>query len=152
MKVPKVNIIFRLFDFLLTPFMLILGGFTFPLQETHIWHMHKWHWKDNGLNITERDKKTKFSENAPFSLVHMPIFGGWTRYVVIEATGFKKYWHVGWRDVLQLLPIYENRIKMLTTDKGFTAYGLSEKGSNLKLKIVGYGELGDGKHKGIRLF
>lgn len=152
MKVSKLNLVFRLLDFLLWPFMFILGGFKFPVQETHIWHMHKWIWNNDGLKITETDKKSKFSYNTPFSLAHMPIFGGWTRYVVIEASGFKKYWYVGWKNVLHFLPIYNNRIMMLTTDKGFTAYGLSDTGEYLKLKIIGYGELGDGKYKGIRLF
>lgn len=153
MKPPKLNIIFRLFDFALIPLMWILGGFTFPLQETHAWHGVNWNWKGvKGLVIKETDKKAKFGHDDPLGLFHMPIFGGLTKYVVIQANGFDKFWHVGWPKQVSNLPIKQNRIMLLTGKEGTTAYGLGDNGKILKLKIVGYGILGDNKYKGIRLF
>lgn len=82
----------------------------------------------------------------------MPIFGGLTKYVVVEASGFNKYWNVGWEGNIHKLRIKENRIMMLTGKHGFIMYGLGDNGKILKLKIVGFGELGDRKYNGIRLF
>lgn len=143
----------RIPDILLWPFMWILGGFVFPIQETHVWHVKKCNWKNvKGLVIKEKDKKAKFGHEAPFGLFHMPIFGGLTRYVVIEAEGFKKFWNVGWEDNIHTLPIKQKRVAMLVGKNGFLAYGLGDNGKILKLKVVGYGNLGDFKYKNIRLF
>ncbi len=153
MNTPDTNIAFRILDYILYPLMIFLGGFIFPAQESHPWNVKKWGWSErNGLQIKGMDKKAKFDHSAPFGLYHMPIFGGLTKYVVIEAFGFDKYWYVGWTNNIQSLKIKQNRIKLLTTKKGFTAYGLGDNGKSLKLKIVGYGELGDHKYNGLRLF
>lgn len=141
----------RLFDILLWPFMRILGGFKFPVQETHIWHMKKWDWKNNkALVINQKDKKARFDHGTV--LAHMPIFGGLTKYVVVEASGFNNYWHVGWKDTFHSLPIKQNRIKLLVGKKGFIAYGLGDNNKNLRLKVVDFGKLGDGKYNDLRLF
>lgn len=143
----------RIFDYLLWPFMYFLGGFKFPVQETHAWHVKKHHWKSSeGLVIKEKDRKAKFGHESPLGLFHMPIFGGLTKYVVIEASGFNKYWYVGWENNIQILPIKQNKIMMLVGKKGFVAYGLGDDGKMLKLKTIGYGNLGDFKYKNIRLF
>lgn len=152
MKIPKLNIIFRLFDFLLWPFMWLLGGMIFPVQETHPWHVKKYNWKNKGLIISKKDTKARFGHDAPLGLFHMPILGGLTKYVVIEALNFDKYWNIGWTNNIHLLPIYQNRIKMLVTKTGFIAYGLGDNGKELELKVVGFGELGDGKYNNLRLF
>lgn len=152
-KVPKVNIIFRFIDFLLSPIMWILGGFTFPLQETHYWHIRKWDWKDTkSLVVKEKDKSAKFGHEAPFGLFHMPLLGGLKRYVVIEATGFDKYWYSGWEGQIHCLKLRQNRIMMMVGKHGFIMYGLGDNGKSLNLKIVGYGNLGDNKYRGVRLF
>lgn len=143
----------KMFDYLLWPFMWILGGFVFPVQETHAWHVKKYSWKNTkGLVIKEKDNKAKFGHEAPLGLFHMPIFGGLTKYVVIEAGEFNKYWNIGWEDNIHLLPIKQKRVRMLVGKKGFVAYGLGDNGKILKLKIVDYGNLGDFKYKNIRLF
>lgn len=144
---------FRILDILLLPFMWILGGFVFPVQETHAWHVKRHNWKNaKGLVIKEKDKKAKFGHEAPFGLFHMSIFGGLTKYVVIEAKGYKNYWNIGWENNIQVLPIKQNRIAMLVGKNGFVAYGLGDNGKILNLKVVGYGNLGDFKYKNVRLF
>lgn len=152
MKVPKLNLIFRLFDFLLWPFMFLLGGFRFPIQETHPWHVRKWNWKNKGLIVNKKDIKARFGHEAPFGLFHMPIFGGLTSYVVIKAMGFDNYWNVGWEGFIHNLPIKQNKIALLVSKGGLVAYGLGDNGRNLQLKIVGFGELGDNKYNNLRLF
>ena len=153
MKNMVLNPFFKVIDFLLTPFMWILGGFATPLQETHRWHIMKWKWQNNkGLIVKASDKKAKFDHTSGFGLFHMPIFGGLTKYVVIEAKGFDKYWRVGWSEQIHLLKIKQNQIKLLVGKNGFIAYGLGDNNKDLKLRIIGFGELGDKKYNGIRLF
>lgn len=152
MEALKLNYIFRALDYSLWPFMWLLGGFVFPVQETHMWHVRKWNWNAKGLVIKETDKKARFGHEAPFGLFHMPIFGGLTKYVVIEASGYSKYWHIGWEGNIHLLPIKQKRIAMLVSKKGFVGYGLGDNKKQLKLKIVGFGELGDNKYNELRLF
>ncbi len=130
-----MNIIFRLVDYLLWPAMWILGGFKFPVQETHPWHVRKYNWKNSkGLVIKVADKTARFGHEALFGLFHMPIFGGLTKYVVIEASSFSNYWNIGWQDNIQVLPIKQKQIAMLVGKKGFIAYGLGDNGKILKLK------------------
>jgi hypothetical protein len=45
MNLRRLNFIFRLFDFLLWPFVWILGELVFPVQETHAWHVSKYNWR-----------------------------------------------------------------------------------------------------------
>jgi hypothetical protein len=133
--------------------MWFLGGFNFPVQETHPWHVKKYNWGNKkGLIIKEIDKKAKFGHEAPLGLFHMPIFGGLTKYVVIEASGFNKCWYIGWEGFIHKLPIKQNKIMLLVGKKGLIAYGLGDNGNNLKLKVIGFGKLGDGKYNNLRLF
>ena len=145
--------IFRSIDYLLWPFMWVLGGFVFPVQETHLWHVVKYNWKNNkGLTIEEKDNKAKFGHTSPFGLFHMPIFGGLTKYVVLEASKYNRYWNIGWKDHIHLLNIKQKRIAMLVGKDGFVAYGVDDLGKSIKLKVIGFGILGDSKYNGLRLF
>ena len=152
--IKKLNLTFRLFDFILSPFMWILSGFAFEKpQETHAWHIVNWNWKkQKPLSIKETDKEARFGHSSPLGLFHMPIFGGLTKYVVIEAVGYKRYWNVGWEGQVHLLKIYDPKIKLLVGKSGFMAYGITDTNKEAKLKIVGFGTIGDGKFKGVRLF
>lgn len=155
MEVPKLNYIFRLLDFLLWPLMFLVGGFKFPVQETHPWHVKRYPWNRKGLKIVGDDRKAKFSQSGIskyLGLYHMPVFGGLRKYVVIKADNFSNYWYVGWDNHIQILKIYDSSIKLLVGKEGFSAYGWGDNGKNLQLKIVGFGELGDGRYKNIRLF
>jgi hypothetical protein len=154
MKPPEENILFRVSDALLCPFMWILGGLVFPVQETHKWHVKRWDWKKGrGLPVKGTDSKARFSHGSFPGLFHMPLIGGLTKYVVIEAEKFDKFWYVGWDDSIHSLKIKQKRIKLLVGKSGsYNAFGLGDNGSELKLKVVGYGKLGDQKYKGIRLF
>ena len=135
--------------------MLILGGFNFPVQETHPWHVKKWEWKSKGVRIGGNDKVAKFGQSGLskyLGLYHMPIFGGLRKYVILENTNFKKSWNVGWDNHLQMLKIYDLRIALLVGKERFSAFALSDTEKEARLKIVGFGELGDGKYNRLRLF
>lgn len=160
MKVPESNLLLDLCDILLKPFMLLLNGFKFPLQETHKWHGvnfdKKLLKKGKGVIINKPDINAKFTHGSPLGLFHMPIFGGLTQYEVIEVNGFDNHWHVGWERntdfQIHRLAIKENRLKLLTGKGTSKIYAVDDSGKFLPLKVVGYGHIGDGKYNGIRLF
>ncbi len=147
-------------DFALTPFMLFFNKFNFPLQETHHWHTYNIDKNKikKGTLIYAQKSNAKYGHSAKLGLYHMPVFGGLDRYVVLEAQGFKDFWYVGWsggdaRAQIHRLPIKDSQIKLLTPIRGsYEAIGFDKDGKQLKLKIVGYGKIGDGKFSGIRLF
>ncbi len=155
MKIPKVNIVFRFLDFLLWPIMFLLSGFKFPVQESHPWHVKKWKWKENGVKVLGNDSQALFGQSEIskyFGLYHMPIFGGLKKYVVLENNNFKKYWNIGWDEHVQILKIYRSRIALLVGKEGYNAFAISDDSNEIKLKIIGFGELGDRKYNSIRLF
>ena len=167
MEVEGIPFFFRIFDFLLIPLMFFLSGFHFELpQETHKWHMQIANCsivdESKGIKVIG-DDKSRFSNSTPLN--HMPIFGGWKNYVILEASGYSNYWNVGWKlkyvdskrpDKCEIhkLRINSPYIKLLKgiSDSEKVFFGLNEKGEYVKLKIVGNGVLGDGQFPKVRLF
>lgn len=157
-KIKKLQSYYRIFDFLFIPLMWFFGKFTFPLQETHKWHTYRIDPK--GLKksavVNSQKSKSRFGHEAGYGLFHMPIFGGLDQYVVLEVLGLKDYWYVGWKGgetEVHKLPIKQSRIKLLTPLRGsYEALGFDKHGNQLKLKVVGYGKIGDGRFSGVRLF
>lgn len=158
MKIKKLQGYYRIFDFLFIPFMWFFGKFSFPLQETHKWHTYNINPKGlkNGTVVKAQKSKSRFGHEVGFGLFHMPVFGGLDVYAVLEAQGFDNSWYIGWKGgetQIHKLPIMQNRIKLLVPIKGsYEALGFDKDGKQLKLKVIGYGKIGDGKFPGIRLF
>lgn len=168
MKIKKVPLCFRFLDYLLFPFMWIICGFNFELpQETHRWHMMNFPNIDVPKNksvVIKGDDNSKYSAKG-FPFFHMPIFGGWKNYVILEAKDFGKFWNVGWvvrfndhsrqdRYQVQASRIYGSNIKLLKgindSDKIFFAIG--KNGGFADIKLIDEGRLGNGKYRSVRLF
>ena len=135
--------------------MYFLGGFKFPVQETHPWHVKKYKWKTSSLLIKGDDIKSKFGQSGIskyLGLFHMPIFGGLKKYIVLENRNYKNYWNIGWNSYIQILKIYDSKIKLLSGKEDFIAHALSDNKNEVELKVVDFGTIGDGKYKKIRLF
>lgn len=132
--------------------MYVLGGFKLPLQETHKWHIQKWNFQGSGLHVPGTDTHARFDVSHGFGLFHMPLIGGLTKYVVIETNNFTNHWYIGWTGSIHLLKIKQNRIRLLTGKTGYKAFGLNSDGKALKIKIAGFGKIGDGQYNGVRLF
>lgn len=155
MEVPKLNIVFRLLDYLLMPIMWCLGGFVLPIQETHPWYVKKWEFRGEALHILGKDNMAMFGQSGIskyLGLYHMPIFGGLRKYVVLENKNYRKYWNIGWNGHIQILKIYKPKIALLVGKEGYNTFAISDDSNETKLKVVGSGELGDGKYKGVKLF
>jgi hypothetical protein len=168
--VKPVSSLIRFLDRMLVPLMRILGAGTGRVQETHRWHCQRLRNEDSvdetlSLSIDGDDTSRRSNKIFPLPIFHMPIFGGWKRYVVIEILSETPIWHVGWlhiasppgfvrRSAIQRLPIGTKQIKMLTLPYGnrIRFFALSPDGQQLPLRMVGTGVLGDGRFPGVRLF
>jgi len=136
-------------------------------METHPWHPQNIHCDlipdDIGTKVIGQDP-SRFSFDD-FGLLHMPLFGGWKNYIVLEAKDFDQFWRVGWKVTytdpkkgrfcqIHKLKIYQPQIKVLTgiSDSEKIGFGLNDSHKLIPLKIIGEGVLGDGQFKGVRLF
>lgn len=171
-QVKKVAFYFRILDHLLWPFMWILAkGKVERPQESH-----RWHFQDIECDILEKimdphlivsiegDDPSRFDINS-LGLFHLPLFGGWKNYIILEANNFSRYWHVGWRIYrggtknlvrcqIQKLRISSSCIKLLKGVPGKRAefFGVDDSGKQVSVRVVGEGKLGDGQFRNVRLF
>ncbi|MFZ3301804.1 MAG: hypothetical protein WA152_03775 [Microgenomates group bacterium] len=148
--------IYTFLDLFLRPLMYLLqGNFSEIPQETHPWHVKRFTWKEKGVLIEGNDRESRFGQSGlpkRFGLFHMPILGGLKKYVILENKNYINYWNVGWNDQIQKLKIYDNRIKLLVGKEDFDAFGLSDNKTEVNLKIIDFGKIGDSKYKNVRLF
>lgn len=147
---------YRILDYLLYPLMYVLqGNLTDSPQETHPWHVKKHRWKSKGVLIKGDDVNSKFGQSGIskyLGLYHMPIFGGLKKYIVIENKKFKKYWNVGWNNEMQILKIYDSKVKLLPGKESYYIHALSDGSKEVSVKVVDSGRIGDGRYKSVRLF
>ena len=93
----------RVADYLMLPVMYILqGNFRESPQRTHRWN--NIHLKTEDLSSLDADKIESVSADGdsstwwigPMPHFHMPIFGGWKNFVVLEPKNPQNVWYVGW--------------------------------------------------------
>lgn len=164
MKPKEINVIYRVFDYVLLPFMVILGGFKKDVvQQTHAWHCKNIDPKKIDLTKSVEVKGSDSSkyENTGgifkhLGLFHMPIFGGWKNYIVLESK--ESPWYVGWLSCefsqLHCLPIKGNKVKVLTGKKGTKTlfFGVNQNVEQVIIKSVAEGKLGDGEFNKVPLY
>lgn len=166
--IKSVPFYFRVLDFMMVPIMWALQGFAIEKpQELHRWHRQDvaCAWVDESRALfVPASGNPRSGERVPQALhgifIHLTPISNWKSYVVLEASGFSSYWHVGWKirtvnGTLQCqtegLRIYSPFVKMLTGRDAFF-FGINKKGEQIPLRTVGRGIIGDGKFSHVRLF
>ena len=150
--------------------MFLIGGFKKDsLQESHQWHCQPIRPEeiDESLCVSVEGDDRSSCKNKLFPLprFHMPIFGGWKNYVILEVEPNNSAWHVGWiflqyprgfspRHSVHKKKIIENRIRVLKLPNGHHTmfFAISDSGTQLSIKIVGEGVLGDNRHADVHLY
>lgn len=166
-KVPKYNLVSKLFDALLHPIMWLLGGFTKDsIQRTHFWNIAKFPNEiEEGIGLQVAGKEKSVIRQNNWGVFHMPIFGGWKHYIILErADGSTEPWNIGWeykkrvgskestqRKIMRevsVIPL-EKQVKVLSGPghKRVTFFGINLEGEQIKLKQVATGVNGDMKFK-----
>lgn len=95
---------------------------------------------------------------GPIPRSHIPILGGWRKYVVLESDELPELqWYVGWCSSplggqVSRVPIAHGKVRMLIGDRPVYFFGLDLAGFQIPIRKVGEGAIGDGgEHRLIYL-
>lgn len=147
-------------DTLLTPIMYLAAGtFRESPQRTHAWNNRELTPKEaRRLDLSEHYCVTGEADpNASprwkwgfIPLFHLPIFGGWRKYLVLTPSDFKyeKEWHLGWHTKsltgVSRIPV-RPYVRALLGNEPVTFFGIdAETGYQIPLMRWGDGAVGDG--------
>jgi hypothetical protein len=80
-------------------------------------------------------------------IFHLPRFGGWKDYVVLEPAEAIEKWFVGWGDGkvhgISRIP-QRGPVRVLKGSRICNFVGVDSNGMQLRMKKVGCGQIGDG--------
>ena len=145
----------RLADYLMMPLMYMLQGTLKEVpQRTHRWNNFKVRSNSDRFKILRDfyfiafvgDKNATKRWFGIIPIFHMPIFGGWKRFVVLEPANHTEPWFVGWaanQEVIGIsqIPIY-GRVRVTIGPEEVSFFAMNSKHEPLLLKQVGKGFIG----------
>ena len=149
--IRKQGIVSKCGDVLMLPIMYLLQFPSFERpQRTHIWNNSKYSVADIGhldpeffVSVAGDTEATK-RWLGPLPIFHMPIFGGWRRYVVLRPKTMQDQWFIGWipGDVIGISDIVlSDSVRLLRGPQTVYFFGLNEHGEQIELELIGEGEL-----------
>ncbi len=157
--IPPLGWKAKLADICMIPIMWLLSGA--PLerpQRTHFWNNCK-------FDPQEFEKlhpyiKMVYTDGDPEGIsqgwfrFHLPLFGGWRKYIVIEPQAANTdTWHIGWcvadeKSKPLLLGIsriaLRGSVRVLEGSRQALFFGISEEGQQIPLTRVATGVIGKG--------
>lgn len=142
----------RMADWLMTPVMYALqGNFSEQPQRTHRWnnqHLCNFdisHLRAHDIVIVEGDIGANKRWLGPLPLFHMPVFGGWSKFVVLEPSIPVTEWYVGWVafDALgvSMIPL-NGPVRLGIGPRQAQFFALNANGEQLPLAVIGEGRVG----------
>lgn len=149
-QVPLQTVMARLADWLMLPLMYLLQGtFNEVPQRTHRWNNHKLNEKERASLDSAQFIRLEGVLGARhrwygiLPIFHMPIFGGWKKFVVLQAPPSDNPWMVGWvpgDDRAGVSMIRTHGLVRVTIGDGPVAFfGIDHNGQQLKLTVIGEG-------------
>ncbi len=124
------------------------------LQRTHFWNNHKLSSSEVVL-LQEKlmvshpgDREAGMSRKFGLPVFHMPAWGGWKHYVVLEPSAYNHHWYVGWKTSshtagVSLIPL-KGPVKMLVGGEQTSWFALNAVGDQIAIQAIGGGQLGAG--------
>lgn len=153
LEVKPLGLVGRVADFLMLPIMyLISGTFKETPQGGHRWNVKLFQQKE----VESLDQKmmihcqgvSKAMRRRWLFLYHLPIFGGWKYYILIEPVDHKGTWFIGFvaRDVTGVSRIKLSRpVRMLVGKDDVSFFALDASScEQIAIKKIGQGRIGDG--------
>ena len=143
-------------DWMMLPLMYFVSGTLSEIpQRTHRWNNKKLTQAEVAQLTDSRQfvvqvgvagGKKRYVYKTP--LFHMPIFGGWKKYMVFEpCREVPSGWHIGWiaGDICGVTTInLKSPVRMLLGPGDTTFFGIDAKtGEQIPIKMVGRGMIGD---------
>ncbi len=141
----------KLADILMIPIMYLVSGSIETPQRTHFWNNIQLN--KSQIENFDPGKMVQYGATADavkkgMVLFHIPIFGGWKDYVVIEPENFNGSWHVGWvtegyAGISQIE--IKGHVRMLLGDNDVSFFGMSSlDNTQIKIQKISEGKIGDG--------
>lgn len=142
----------RMADYAMLPIMYVLqGNFRESPQRTHRWnnlHLSNRdidHLSADKIETVAADKESTSWWIGPIPHFHMPIFGGWNKFVIIEPKVPQKIWFVGWvlSDTCGISKIpLTSKVRLGIGPLPLQFFGVDFEGRQIDIDIVGYGMIG----------
>jgi hypothetical protein len=139
-------------DALMLPLMYLLQmNIREVPQRTHFWNNTKY--PNDAVRHLDADAIISIPGDAiasrrwfgPLPIFHMPIIGGWKKFVVLEPTVPQDQWYIGWiaGDTLGVSHItLRAEVRVLQGPGAAQFFGQNEHGEQIQLRQVGVGEVG----------
>lgn len=153
LDVRCIGLIARIADTLMVPIMYIVSGtFRESPQKTHAWNVQNLTWSEvKRLNMDSmvRCPRIEGAVAKPRRwsfLFHIPIFGGWRQYVVLDSQ-CAGVWHVGWLVVdrgaqISKVPLV-GPVRMLIGAEEASFFAIDDSGIQVSISKIGEGRIGD---------
>jgi hypothetical protein len=154
MYIKKINFVCRFADMMMVPVMYALQGTVKESpQRTHRWNNRKLSPEEVrkiDLNLAlcmagETGAIKRWLGIVP--IFHMPIFGGWKQFVVIEPVDFYGPWHPGWLTTDTQAGVSRLQVagpvRLTRGPDGARLFGFSATGHQVQLREVGTGIIGN---------
>lgn len=152
--VPPLGRLARIADYCMVPLMyLVSGTLSESPQKTHKWNNKKLTHADvRHLSFLQMVQSVGVPASqrwfGKIPLFHMPIFGGWKRYVLLSPIAERNIvWHVGWiaGDVIGVSRIScTGPVRVLIGPSVVAHFGLDTDGRQVPVVKIGEGSIGDG--------
>jgi len=139
----------------MTPVMYLLSGtLRESPQRTHFWNntklapdevapLHRDMMVQSGGVGGESSRRV-----SRLPLFHMPVFGGWKNYIVLEPQDARQPWHVGWiaEDVAGVSRLsFTGPVRVLEGPGAVQFFGVSsDEQSQVAIRKLAQGRIGDG--------
>ncbi|MCI5108263.1 MAG: hypothetical protein MRY49_00250 [Candidatus Pacebacteria bacterium] len=151
MKIKPLGFFARVADILMIPVMyLVSGTFRESPQKTHFWNNTKLR-KEDTRYLSEEMMICSSGQSQEKArrgiLFHLPILGGWRRYVVIRPTDRDvNSWYIGWkcRDLIGVsrIPV-KGPVRVLCGPDETLFFGVKRDGTQVGLSRITYGNIGE---------
>lgn len=139
-------------DYLMMPLMYVLqGNFRESPQRTHRWNnihlaAQELHFLEDEQMVSVKEDETASARWRAFlPIFHIPLFGGWKQFVVLEPTSPQDIWFVGWvaGDVagVSTIPL-TGPVRVLRGASPVQFFGINEHGNQIDMVKSGEGEVG----------
>jgi len=159
---PPQSLLSKIGDYLMLPLMYLLQGNVREVpQQTHFWNNKKYHAKDltflsSVMMVTvKNDEETTRRYLGILPIFHMPIIGGWKKFVVLAPKVQQDVWYVGWvaGDIIGISKIkLDDKVRVLRGPSIVQFFGINEHGQQIAIDLVGGGKIGGaGEHSRVPL-
>ncbi len=153
-EIKPLSLPARIADVIMVPIMRLLSGaWSEEPQQTHWWNNHHFDCRimdhfDKEKMVHIKGSNDSIARTGSFwnFRFHLPVFGGWKKYVVLEPKKAQETWYIGWisdRCGVSRIPLH-SRVRMLVGRSNTFFVGFNTQGAQIELACVGEGEIGDG--------